>query len=158
MNSRTHALGHALTYSRMYTFGPPVLRSTTTTPHLNVTHADTFSFWEVVSGAEFCTIVEGGRCVTEGKGVYGNNEACIIKTLRTLAVTATEFETESCCDHLTIAGTPYNGGSGPQALPLDQGTELVWTSDGSVISDGFTVCANETGSFCYCLFVSALEQ
>ena len=85
--------------------------------------------------------------MTEGKGLYGDNEACMIKTLRALAVTATEFETEECCDHLTIAGTPYNGGSGPQALPLDQGTELVWTSDASVTFGGFTLCANETGSF-----------
>jgi len=90
--------------------------------------------------------VEGGRCVTEGKGVYGDNEACVIKTLRALAVTATEFQTESGYDHLTIAGTLYHGDYGPQALPLYQGAELVWTSDGSITFDGFTVCASETGA------------
>ena len=85
--------------------------------------------------------------MTDGEGDYGNSENCRIKTLRPLAAHSTEFVTESCCDHLTIAGNQHGGEYGPQALPLDEGTELVWYSDGSVTDRGFKVCASEKGSF-----------
>ena len=149
-HTHVHALRHAPTHSYMYTLARSLCRSTTTAPNLTaaiVTYADTFSFWEIVSGAEFCTIVEGGRCVTDGGGEYGNDENCKIKTLRPLVANATEFATEPGYDFLTIGGTAYHGDDGPPALPLDGGTEVVWKSDQSNVRLGFTVCAAETGSF-----------
>ena len=73
-------------------------------------------------------------------------EYCKVKALRPLAATATEFDTEENYDFLTVAGTQYHGSEGPQGLPLDAGAELVWTTDGTEVRPGFTVCANETSS------------
>ena len=103
-------------------------------------------FWQIISGAEFCHIVDGGRCVSDGEGDYGSNENCNIKVLRPLVVTATDFHTEAGYDILTVAGTQYYGSDGPQGLPLDAGAELVWTSDDSEFRSGFKVCAAEPGS------------
>ena len=110
--------------------------------------ADTFGFWQIVSGAEFCQIVDGGRCVTDGEGDYGNNENCEVQALRPLVATATEFNTESGYDQLTVAGTAYDGTTGPQGVALDAGAEMVFTSDGSQTGSGYKVCAAETGSVC----------
>ena len=84
--------------------------------------------------------------MSDGKGYYGNNENCVILTLQPLVATATEFYTESGYDYLTIDGTRYDGFYGPQELSLSQGTELVWSSDGSSTRSGFLVCAEE-GSY-----------
>ena len=91
--------------------------------------------------------MDGGRCLSDGEGDYGNVESCTIKALRPLILTATEFDTESSHDTLTIAGTAYSGSDGPQGLPVDGGAELAWSSDGSVVRAGFKVCASEPGSF-----------
>merc|ERR1712100_332913 len=82
---------------------------------------------------------------SDGYGDYGNNEHCTIKALRYFSITATEFDTESGCDHLTIGGSRYSGSQGPRGLPLAQGTELVWSSDHSVTGYGFKVCVGEPG-------------
>ena len=109
-------------------------------------YADSLLFWQVVSGAEFCQIVDGGRCVSDGAWDHGVHEYCKVQALRPLAATATEFDTEENYDFLTVAGTQYHGSEGPQGLPLDAGAELVWTTDGTEVRPGFTVCANETSS------------
>ena len=83
--------------------------------------------------------------MSDGEGDYGPSENCKVQALRPLFVTATEFDTEECCDDLTVAGARYAGSNGPQGLSVDAGAELVWTSDGSEYRSGFKVCA-EAGS------------
>ena len=133
----THARTHARTHSPVAQTPKPTATITT----------HTVSFWQIVSGAVYCHISDGGRCVSDGYGNYGNNEHCTIMALRSLVATATEFDTESCCDFLTIGGTQYSGFQGPRGLPLAQGTVLVWTSDASDTKAGFKLCAVESGSF-----------
>ena len=59
--------------------------------------------WQVTSGSRFCEVTAGGACVTEGRGYHGNRERCTIRALVDLYATATEFQTESCCDRVTIS-------------------------------------------------------
>ena len=108
--------------------------------------ADSLFFWKIVSGAEYCHIVDGGRCVSDGAWSYANNEECEIKALRPLLATATEFATEENYDYFTVAGKEYHGSEGPQGLPVDSGAEVVWRSDSSNVAPGFMVCASETSS------------
>jgi len=55
-------------------------------------------FWEIVSGAQFCQITDGGRCVSAGGGT---NERCKIKTLRPM-LASTEY------GDITVAGGRYS--------------------------------------------------
>ena len=112
------------------------------------TPTDEFGFWEIVSGADFCQIVDGGRCVTDGElWDYGHNENCEIKALRPLVATATEFHTEED-DYLEIDGYKYDGSEGPLGLVLGPDAELMWQTDHLSTEAGFTVCASEPqGSF-----------
>ena len=125
-------------------------------------HADSLLFWQVVVGAEFCQIVDGGRCVSDGTWSYGVSEYCKVKALRPLVATATEFETEEGYDFFAVGGTQYHGSEGPQGVLVDAGAKLVWTSDGAEVRPGFTVCAAETSSLllalcqlrlCFCAFI-----
>ena len=86
--------------------------------------------------------------MSDGEGEYGNNEECTIRALRSLVVTATEFHTEQGHDFLTIKGTQFHGSEdAPQSVPLAQGAEMQWSSDGSVTAPGFMLCASEAGWF-----------
>ena len=100
-------------------------------------------FWQITSGS--CQMLDD-QCVSDGyyRGYYTDNEYCEIQALRPLLVTATHFYTEECCDHLTVAGTPYSGHAGPQGRAVDSGAALVWYTDGSVTYEGFTVCAGSS--------------
>ena len=108
------------------------------------------ALWEVVSGAEFCQIVDGGRCVTDGEGRYGNWETCKVKALEPLILTTEEYDVETGYDFVSVGNTSFDGESGPQGTKLDAGEELVWQSDGGVSapysyyyhSEGFKICAS----------------
>ena len=99
-------------------------------------------FWQVVSGARFCEIVDGGRCVSDGEGSYGNRETCTVKALRPLVLTTEQYAVESGYDYLSVNGRAFGGNSGPEGMKLDAGAQLVWRSDGSRAYDGFKVCAS----------------
>jgi len=72
-------------------------------------------------------------------GEYQNNEACTIEFTGTVSLTVTTFSTESGFDRLSASdGTQYDGSSGPSNVET---TSLQWSSDGSVTSSGFKVCA-----------------
>ena len=101
------------------------------------------SFWQVVSGAKFCEIVDGGRCVSDGEGQYGNGETCRVKALQALVLTTEQYAVGSGNDYLSVSGTALKNDSGPQRMKLDAGAEVVWKSDGSGVSDGFKVCVSE---------------
>ena len=99
--------------------------------------------FRVLSGSAYChvsTSSDGRSCVTDGDGNHGNNEACTVEVLQTGLLSATEFQTESGYDYLTIGGTRYQGTSGPSNLPVTAGTTFSWRSDYSVTYPGWTVC------------------
>lgn len=54
--------------------------------------------WIIQSGSQYCSVTNGGRCVTDGPGSYGNREACTITAATSLIATSTYFETESRYD------------------------------------------------------------
>jgi hypothetical protein len=95
----------------------------------------------VTSGAEYCEATNGGACVTDGAGNYGDGEGCTIEANVDVVVTATEFDTESGYDRVTINGVVYDGTSGPSGEHVTAGVSFTWASDGSVTEAGFTICA-----------------
>ena len=72
---------------------------------------------------------------------YGNSEACTITPQRSkIVLSVTSFETESCCDYMTIDGVQYQGTSGPDGVVVTPGTSMTWYSDGSISSAGWKIC------------------
>eukprot|EP00964_Phaeocystis_antarctica_P161699 scaffold133825_cov93-Phaeocystis_antarctica.AAC.1 len=73
---------------------------------------------------------------------YGDSQSCTI-TPTSLAVgqllSATAFSTDSCCDKLIVNGATYSGTIGPSNVLL--GSAFTWSSDGSITSAGWVVCA-----------------
>ena len=117
---------------------------------------DGSALWQIMSGSSYCQIVDGGRCVTDGSGSYGNNERCEVKALQPLAVTAEQYNVEECCDYVTINGNEFKG-TGPQAVVMNAGATWIWTSDRSKTHAGFKLCAQAVGmdvdEACVCTFV-----
>ena len=98
------------------------------------------AMWTVVSGSDYCQLVQNGACVTDGVGDHGNSETCVVAAASNLYATATEFFTETFFDHVTIGGTQYSGTTGPANVPMNMGDTFVWSSDSSVFYGGFTIC------------------
>jgi hypothetical protein len=94
---------------------------------------------EVASGSSFCQIDANG-CATDGAGDHGNNEACTIRVNVAGTLTATEFDTQSGYDFVTIGGTRYQGRSGPHVVTASAGSTFAWYSDRSVTKRGWTIC------------------
>ena len=109
----------------------------------NATAAKTAGYWQVVSGAEYCEIVDGGRCVTDGAGNYGSGESCRVIAHRQFYVYTMQYDVEGCCDYLQIGSTKFKT-RGPHGLKVDPGTSIYWSSDGSVQDKGWKICASET--------------
>ena len=96
--------------------------------------------FRVVSGAEFCEVVElgGTSCVTDGVGTrYGNSEACEIEVLAAAGfLYSAEFDIESgyirSYDVLTVDGVPYSGTVGPDGVtvPADEPMQMSWRGGG----------------------------
>ena len=116
----------------------PVLSITVLSMH----RTDPDVFWEILSGANHCKIVNGGLCVTDGSGDYGNSEVCRVKALQPLFVTATQFHTEKEHDFVKVNGIKYSNTYGPQRVFMAKGAIWLWQSDGSTSSEGFTLCAS----------------
>jgi hypothetical protein len=104
---------------------------------------------------EILYIVDGGNCFTHSSGdaQYSNSEKARITITHGGWLSARSFHTEYDYDFLTIAGERYSGNSGPAFKRVEEGEEIVWTSDSLVVKDGFKVCfgdapptASPTGS------------
>ena len=106
----------------------------------------------IVSGSNFCELITmtdgafaGAQCLTDGVGTnYGPNEACKVYATTNIVVTATEYVVEQCtfgCDYLTLGGTKYQHNNAPNAVHLDAGAIIEWTSDNAGQVAGFTLCA-----------------
>jgi hypothetical protein len=48
-------------------------------------------------------------------------------------------------DHLRIDGANFEGTSCPEGVSIAEGSEISWTSDGSVAGDGWEICASSGG-------------
>ena len=90
-------------------------------------------------GESYCH-VDANNCVTDGTGNHGNREACTVEVLGAGTLTATEFSTESCCDYVDISGVRYTGTTGPRDVAVAAGSAMRWSSDGSVVNAGWTIC------------------
>jgi hypothetical protein len=76
---------------------------------------------------------------------YHDGETCEIHLSGPGSLSSTSFDTESCCDHLTIGHTTYDGDSGPEGVIATAQTAISWRTDGSVTHGGWEVCASATG-------------
>ena len=81
----------------------------------------------------------------DGTCVYryftGNDESCSISFGGTFTLTSINFDTESCCDKITLypSGALYSGVTGPNNVLA---SSMTWTTDVSVSSYGFYICAS----------------
>ena len=94
---------------------------------------------EVTAGSSFCQIDANG-CATDGAGAHGNYEACTIRVGAAGTLTATQFDTETGYDYITIGGIRYEGSTGPTGVAVAAGSTFTWLSDGSVTRAGWTIC------------------
>jgi hypothetical protein len=86
-----------------------------------------------------CALASQGRCVQRGS--YRNGEHCSIDVAwgGTLGP-CPRFNTEACCDHLTIDGHNYDGTSCHQGVNVASGSTITWHTDGSDTSSGWEIC------------------
>ena len=119
--------------------------------------SDISTFWEVLSAdsptsTTPCTLTQGGRCIKDRIGNYGNSERCTFSARRAFTLEVPEFSVEqhsSCAyDWLDIGGIRYCGYSASHTKYLRDGAVSVvpgdvvsWKTDGSVVRSGFTICA-----------------
>lgn len=96
----------------------------------------------VISGGSRCQTTNGGQCVTDGSGNYGNRERCTMRVGYATTLYTTQFSTENYFDYITIGGTRYMGTSGFSGVSVASGETFRWRSDGSVVRAGFVICAS----------------
>ena len=74
-------------------------------------------------------------------GNYSSNENCQVTFAQPVLLHVYFFDTESCCDKLTVdpstGGTAYSGTDGPHGV---EASALSWSSDGTRVRGGFKVC------------------
>ena len=100
-----------------------------------------------------CTVTEGGACFRTPNypDAYGSSQDCEIAVSGAGFARATAFDTESCCDHVTIGGTQYDGDGGALAsggVPVGDGTTVAWHADSSNQRSGAEVCGASCDEAC----------
>lgn len=108
--------------------------------------ASTGALFSVTDGS--CQISSDGNCVSSPNypAAYDDTSTCTIQALRsTDSLSVHQFDTETCCDKLTIGSTEYKGSSGPDGVSLTSGTVLSWYSDKSVTKTGWQICGAAIG-------------
>ena len=71
------------------------------------------------------------------------------------------FNTESCCDYLTVNGQQFRGSLGPTNLLVPAGANMItWYSDSSAVLGGFEICTSESGEekFVGCSYASTTDR
>ena len=91
-----------------------------------------------------CTV--SGPCLYSRNfpGTYLDNEQCSFTPYSTtvgMVLNTFSFQTESCCDKLTVNGVQYQGNIGPSNVVLGSGA-ITWYTDSSVVYSGFQVCVS----------------
>ena len=74
---------------------------------------------------------------------YRNNEWCSVTSDRPVVLETIHFDTESCCDKVTIGDRQYSGHSCPEGAVIEEGSSISWHSDGSVTRQGWEICSAE---------------
>jgi hypothetical protein len=69
-----------------------------------------------------------------------NDEWCEFTVLRNASIYSHEFNTEGYFDNLTVSGVDYSGTTGPNGVNVVAGESITWSTDGSIVGQGFTVC------------------
>ena len=95
-----------------------------------------------------CTVAEGGRCVGRWPGGYGPSEDCAISVAGAggRIGACPVFDTESCCDHLTLPdGSAHSGADCPAGTLLAGGQTLSWHTDNSNQASEWQVCFSAGG-------------
>ena len=95
--------------------------------------------WQIISGSRYCQIVDGGRCVTDGVGNYGDNEDCEVEALQTLIMTTEQYSIEIDYDFITVKGYQYKW-RGPNTVRMQAGDKWTWESDSDIQRAGFKIC------------------
>ena len=70
-----------------------------------------------------------------------HGESCSISFGGTFTLTSIQFDTEVCCDKITLSpsGALYSGLTGPNNVLA---SSMTWTTDASIESFGFYICAS----------------
>ena len=99
----------------------------------------------VVQGNCVCSSnYEGAECgAIPGPGItqYANSEVCEVTFSKSATLHVHHFETESCCDKLTVGGISYVGTAGPANGV--SASSLSWASDSSVQGQGWKICLSD---------------
>jgi len=91
-------------------------------------------------------VVEGSGCQIDGDCIsssnhpsnYGNREECSINLYGDVTISVDAFNTERCCDKLTVGGSSYSGSSGPPSGSYSG--VISWSSDFSATKSGWKLC------------------
>ena len=125
------------------------------------TYRSPFELLSASSGANCSVISNGGAsgaCITAGQ--YGNNERCVFRVNRSVALVVTAFDTAENSDGLIINGLAYSGSTSQVGALLNgvrvhAGRNITWqsgdtntgnSSDDTVGHTGFVVCAVADGT------------
>lgn len=115
-------------------------------PRIDTGAAPPAGHFSVISGD--CSIDSSSSCVRSDhweRGMYADNESCEIRIDGPATLSVETFETESCCDHLSIDGQSFDGGRSPDGMQVDSSTTITWNTDSSVTNRGFEICASSAG-------------
>ena len=106
----------------------------------SVQNNGTITEFQVRSGQ--CTLSDGGRCVRSPNypNAYNNEDCCTIFSPAGYLV-ATSFSVESGWDQLYVANAAYTGWSLP-IIEIGEGGNIAWSTDHSVVSDGWEICVD----------------
>ena len=86
-----------------------------------------------------CDRVINNECVTNiGPG---NHENCLITAVQDLYIEQRYFSTEEFWDYISVNGIQFSGYGGMQGYYMPAGTVMQWSSDGTVTSRGWQLCA-----------------
>ena len=68
---------------------------------------------------------------------YKNNEECTVTFSSSAVLASWAFSTESGYDSVTVNGVQYSGSTSPDGVVA---SSMTWSSDGSVVRDGWKIC------------------
>lgn len=126
---------------------------TAPTPSSAPTQGPTFNpnaIFGVVSGSEFCATSNGGACIGDTEGNYGNNERCIVQVLTESVIRVVDFQLEAGFDFLDICDgvtcNTYSNENGPNGVTVLPGQEIRFSSDHSVTMVGWLLCDNSSAT------------
>ena len=96
-----------------------------------------------VSSSDDC-VVDEANCVSSAGYLsgtpYGEDAQCMVSILQNDTLRVEGFETEGCCDFVTLRGERYSGQRGPQSVSVFPGDNFTWASDSWGTRSGWRIC------------------